>query len=55
MGDQNLVYPKRDNKENLLDNQVQNQNKSYMLFVNMNAQFQKNSTPDQIYNITDLV
>ena len=42
MTDQALAYPERDNKENLLDNQVQKQNQSYMLPANINTQSQNN-------------
>ena len=54
MTDQALAYPERNNKENLLDNQVQKQNQSYMLPVNINTQSQNNSTPDQTYSSMDL-
>ena len=54
MTDQALAYPERDNKENLLDNQVQKQNQSYMLPANINTQSQNNSTPDQTYSSMDL-
>jgi len=52
-----LIYPERDNKRNLLDNQDQNkiQIKSYILPINMNPQFQNNSTPGQPYNSMNLV
>ena len=57
MTDKILIYPERDNKENLLDNQDQNQSqiKPYILPFNMNPQFQNNSTPGQQYNSMDLV
>jgi hypothetical protein len=55
MTDQTFIYPERDNKENLLDNQVQNQNQSYIHPVNINTQSQKNSTPYQAYDSTELI
>ena len=54
MTDQTLIYPERDNKENLLDNQVQKQNQSYILPVNINIQSQNNSNPDKNYNYSSM-
>ena len=54
MTDQILIYPERDNKENLLDNQVKNQNQSYIHPDNMKSQSQIDSTPDQAYNSKEL-
>jgi len=54
MTDQSLIYAERDNKENLLDNQVKKKNQFYMSPINMKPQSQNNSTPDQAYNSKDL-
>ncbi len=38
MTDQAMIYPERDKKEYLLNNQIQNHNQPYMLPLNMNNQ-----------------
>lgn len=50
MDDKILIYPERDNKD-----QNQSQIKPCILPLNMNAQFQNNSTPGQPYISMDLV
>lgn len=54
MTDQALIYLERDNKEDLLDNQVQKQNQSYILPVNINIQSQNNSNPDKNNNCSSM-